>query len=350
VAPDLESVEFKPALDEVWYVFDEPVDDSNLGAGMDYKLIDTNAATTDGSLASGTSVERHQSRVDTVKVDFSGSGGIQSTTEANTARAATDDAPNDQDGNNTADAIAVSGGGETTAPDLVGVTIDQANDLARFRFDEPLASTTTDSNFVLEQYDGGTSSGNSSSVDPNDSQVAVVEFSAGEVEQAVRGTADDGAVTEAGGNNASNALDTQTLSGRDLASGVTEAPDLENAFVEQGTVTGGAGTLRVVYDFDQEVDSAIGDVKYFRLWKEPGMGPNRAKACEHRAPNDPTQVHCQFDPDTASTNDTIIEESVLATVENDETSASTPPTAAVQSVDDPDRENPEGSEPLQQLP
>lgn len=332
-APDLVDVEFRPATNQVNFVYDEPVDPASI-VPFQHILVDENN-NNDGAVAATI----HPTRPNVVEATFA---NITVNTEENTARAVVGTGGvADFDGNaNPGDAVDVCCDGQTNAPDLVDVTLDEENFEARWEFTEPV-TVNNPNDFFLLHFDSTFDNAINAFVDPANPSVVVAQYNPGEVERAVRAGVNFAAVQAVAGTQPFNSLDVVILDERTFTGGITNAPDLLDAFVQLGNV-GGVGTTRVVYDFDQTVDPVV-DPNFFFLYDDQG-NQFTATNCE-RSVNDVTQVRCVFAGATQVSDD-IISEGVLATVDNDEAD---PTMSAVRDVNIPERNNPEGAAELQQL-
>lgn len=264
------------------------------------------------------------------------------------------DEQTDNDGNgidsNVLQAADISNGGNSGDPDLVSVTLQEATateDRALFTFDENIASLGAANLFHLYKDSGevvdGTGFG-TPDINPADARQVLVVFDEGDIDRAVGGQVDDGAVTADDAASNENQEDEVGVSNTGTAptqtAGKTDGPDLTGVKVAPrtngfGTVVGADAT----FTFDEAVTAPIDTA--FQLYGSTGVLDTFAAdtgACTvptngTTTTSDDTSVVCEFSGPPTDVDRPV--DAVLGTVDN----------AAVTAVDGPPS-NPEGAEPV----
>ena len=127
----------------------------------------------------------------------------------------------------------VAADGETSRPDLVGITLDESNNRVRYRFDEavelveaPFPPGTPAGVFNVYYLNRQEASSSDAQVVEGDARTVQVTFAAGEVSSLVVGASvDAGAVSSAVSSTSTNQVDEEVVE-RSFAAGETAAPDL----------------------------------------------------------------------------------------------------------------------------
>lgn len=327
-APDLIGVgEFNATTDEVEFFFDENV--ATATADL-FRLI---PITSGDPVLVGDSVRIDDRERTIVRVTFDNpandedaevgttgdEGRIDSSTRGETARAAVEaGAVSDGNGDtNPLQTIDVNNGGNTNEPDLVSVTFDLSRDEATFLFDEPVqlagSATATATLFQVFDRNGDETGGIDVDRSAGNTRAVVVTFADNVLEDALGASVQSGAVQSTTGTvNGMNEVDQVVVeNNQEFPAGLTTRPDLLSARVQQGEVAGDpdvANQLRVVFVFDEDVDSA--DADQFFITDESG---DRTMATRVQVNSqDRTQVFAVF----GVTSDADINAAVVATVDD----------------------------------
>ena len=273
--PELTDVgSFDADDDTVEFEFDQEVD--VIGLPSDFVLVEQDGTVHEGdAIDNEEDVEDGDEIVTVVTIEFT---GILQSEWNDVVRAYVDDGSVEERGggfDNLPITVDVSDSGRSDAPYLTGIDLTDADEgIVVFEFNEDLEDINgvASTDFVLVYHDGSTETAGIADRNDDDPDQVEVDYGTLLSDIVVYATVFDGAVTEFGGTNADNNVDTYRMEYR-FNSGNTAGPDLVRS---EGSSFGlGDDTYTIVFEFDEDLDDGVAEFTFdpdldLLAWDEEG--------------------------------------------------------------------------------
>jgi hypothetical protein len=260
--------------DTVEFEFDQEVD--MVGLASDFFLVEQDGTVHEGDvIVDVDDVEEGDEIITVVTIEFT---GILQSEWNDVVRAYVDEGTVDEPDDlllNLPIAVDVSDAGRSDTPYLTGIDLTDADEgIVVFEFNEDLEdiNDVASTDFVLVYHDGSTETAGTADRNENDKSEIEVDYGALDSDLVVYATVFDGAVTEFGGTNEDNNVDTYRMQYR-FNNGDTAGPDLERS---DGSSFGlGDDTYTIVMEFDEDLDDAVAEFTFdpdldLLAWDEEG--------------------------------------------------------------------------------